>query len=142
MPKGKEIYEDLSKKYAERRAARTKRAESKNRDKDGKPIKPATINNFKVNKPTRARSVNFSPIPPKLRKISKTEGQPVVNASTDVKKLIHKPKPAVTSPLDNPTAGAIKEETTPPARKRRGRPPGSTKTRKKTTRKNTKNAKT
>ena len=96
-----------------------------------------------MNKPQRDRSLNFSPIPPKLRKISKTEGKPVVNASTDVKKFIHKPKPASQGPLDNPTAGAIKEETAPPARKRRGRPPGSTKkTRKKTTRKKTRNAKT
>lgn len=140
MPKGKGIYEDLSKKYAERRAARRKRAESKNRDKDGNPIKPPLINNFKVNKPLNARSLNFPQAPVKRRKISPTEGAPVVNASTDVKRLIHKPRPAMTGPLDNPAAGVIKEEASP--KKRRGRPPKSTKktTKKKTTRKKIKNA--
>lgn len=125
MPKGKKIYEDLSKKYTERREARKRRVEEKARDKDGKPIKPVTINNFKVNKPMMARSLNFSQAPVKLRSISKTEGRPVVNASFDVKRLIHKPKPIVRSPLDNPTAGVIKEESL--SKKQKGRPSNSTK---------------
>ena len=128
MPKGKDIYEDLSKKYAERKEARKKRAELKLKDKDGNPVKPATINNFEVNKPLNARSLNFIQGPVKRRKISPTEGKPVVNASTDVKKLIHKPKPVVKSPLDNPTAGHIKEETAPKTKKPRGRPKSSKKT--------------
>lgn len=122
MPKGKDIYEDLSKKYSEKREARRKRMEAKSKDSDGNPIKPAAISNFKVNKPTNARSLNFPQVQPPRRKISKTEGQPVVNASADVKKLIHKPRPVMTSPLDNPTAGAIKEEAAPKAKKKRGRP--------------------
>lgn len=113
MPKGKKIYEDLSKNYANRRDARRKRMEEKIKNNNGEPFKPAVINNFKVNKPTMARSLNFSQEPVKLRSISKTEGNPVVNASTDVKRLIHKPKPANVGPLDNPTAGAIKEEPAP-----------------------------
>ncbi len=133
MPKGKKIYEDLSKKYAERREARMKRLELKAKDKDGNPIKPPTISNFKVNRPLIARSLNFPQGEVKRRMISETEGKPVVNASADVKGLIHKPKPVMQSPLDNPTAGAIKEEAAP---KKRGRP-----SKKKTTRKKAKNAK-
>lgn len=122
MPKGKEIYEDLSKKYAERKEARKKRAESKAKDKSGKPRAVPTVSNFDVNKPTMARSLNFPQGEIKRRVISKTEGKPVVNASTDVKKLIHKPKPAYKGPLDNPTAGAIKEDVAPTTKKPRGRP--------------------
>ena len=107
MPKGKKIYEDLSKKYAERKEVRRKRSELKLKDNDGKP---SIINNFKTNKTTFARSLNFSQASPKLRKISKEEGKPAINASTDTKKLIHKPKPIIKSPLDNPTAGVIKQK--------------------------------
>jgi hypothetical protein len=110
MPKGKGIYEDLSKKYSTRREERRKRTEAKSKDKKGNPVKPAVINNFKVNKPQNARSLNFPQVEQKLRKIGKEEGKPVVNASSDVKKFIHKPKPVTLSPLDNPTAGAIKDQ--------------------------------
>ena len=134
MPKGKKIYEDLSKKYSERREARRKREADKLKAAKG-PTTPPSVNNFKVNNPQFAKSRNFPAVPEKRRNISKQEGQPVVNASADVKKFIHKPKTIIKSPLDNPTAGVIKEEA--PVKKTRGRPPKSKKTRKKT-----KNAKT
>jgi len=133
MPKGKDIYEDLSKKYFERRRAREALSKAADVDEDGKPIPPAKIDNFRVNKPKMARSLNFQPGEPKRRKISPTEGKPVVNASTDIKKLIHKPKAVAKTPLENPTAGVIKD--TEGAPKKRGRPKGSkNKTTKKATR--------
>jgi len=124
MPKGKDIYEDLSKKYFERRRAREELSRLADVDEDGKPIPPAKVDNFRVNKPKMARSLNFQPGVPKRRNISPKEGKPVVNASTDVKKLIHKPKPVAKTPLDNPTAGVIKDTGETP-KKKRGRPKGS-----------------
>jgi len=123
MPKGKDIYEDLVKGYFNKRKARQELSRQANVDKDGKPIPPPTIDNFRVNKPMMAKSLNAYPDAVKRRKISTQEGKPVVNASTNVKKLIHKPKLKLKNPLDNPTAGVIKDDG--PLKKKRGRPKGS-----------------
>lgn len=80
MPKGKDIYSSLSKKMKDKQE-RKKRA-----------IPPPTINNFAVNKPTYARSLNQHPKPEeKKRVVSPKEGRPVVNTKTDVERFIHKP---------------------------------------------------
>ena len=121
MPIGKKIYEVLSNKYSETKEEKRKRVEDKKRNKDGKvevPI-PATTNNYKTNLPRVARSLNFHPTNQTKRLVSETEGKPVVNASTDVSKLVHKPAPAAKSPLDMAGAGAIKPKE---EKKKRGRP--------------------
>lgn len=118
MPKGKDIYSVLSKKQ-------------KDKDKrKGKPTPPPVVNNFKVNKPTFARSLNQHPqADEKKRVVSPAEGKPTVNAKSDVKKLIH--KPGAEEGLD-PASGAIKSSDLGD-KKKRGR------TSKKTTSRRTKN---
>ena len=134
MPKGKKIYEDLSKKYAERRRNKENRVKDKTKNREG-PLGSTIVSNFEVNKPTIARSLNFPKVAARRRQISNTEGKPVVNASMDIEKLIHKSRSIAKSPLNSPTAGVIRGEEAP---RRRGRPSKSGNT----PRKKNKNAKT
>ena len=106
MSKGKEIFDGFLKKIA----ARKEMARKKSLDKGGKSKSPPSVNVFKTNKPTIARSLNIHPTPPVERNISVNEGRPTVNASSDVDGLIHKPKQINRHPLDNPTAGHIEEK--------------------------------
>ena len=59
MPKGKKIYEDLSKRYFTKNEQRKKRALEKAQNSEDNPNAPAKINNFYVNKPKFARSLNI-----------------------------------------------------------------------------------
>ena len=110
MPKGKDIYLDLSKKWIKRRRARA--------GKLHKGTVP-TVDGYQ-NVPIFAKSLNQHPDEKtKPRQVSPNEGKPAVNMSAKTEGLIHKPrKPKV---LD-PTSGAIKPEDLGKTPKKRGRP--------------------
>lgn len=124
MPQGKDIYNVLSKKMKDKQRRK------------GKPTIPPTINNYAVNKPTFAKSLNKHPKPDeKKRVVSPNEGKPAVNASSDVERLIHKPSP---KKILDPALAAIKSVDLG-EKKKRGRPK---KTGEKNERKTKKNVRT
>lgn len=128
MPKSKKaIHELFSPKIAAKRKRRKEVAEARAREAS-KPKSsleaPATIDNYKVNKPfvslNKVRRLQAK-APVVQRKISPTEGKPAVNGKVGdkVKRLIHKP---VSKKVHDPSAGAIKAIPKDKAKKSRGRP--------------------
>lgn len=90
-PKRKKlIYDMLSPKIAKRRMERKRAASDESVD-----FTPVTIDNYKVNKPRVARSLNMQPVIDEPRKLSKTEGMPAVNGQSGeriVRKAVTKVK--------------------------------------------------
>jgi hypothetical protein len=119
MPKGKDIYSVLSKKHAAKQK-RIKEAAELRKKKKTKAVAPPKVDNYQ-SKPTFAKSLNYHPrINEIQRKISPNEGRPVVNASQDVDRFIHKPKQ--NKGLDAGLAAITKEDLVVEAPKKRGRP--------------------
>ena len=105
MPRGRrETFDAFSPKIAEKRKRRRQVANST------PPTPPPTVDNYAVNKPRVARSLNIQPVQDKPLHVSPNEGMPAVNSKSG-KKLVEK---AVTKvqpkkPAINPADAAIKE---------------------------------
>ena len=114
MPKGKDIYGDLSKKMGD----------GKSRRKNSKKSEdvPASVNVYKTNKSSFAKSKNING-PVKRRVISDTEGTPTVNSSASVKNLIRKIN---NDKSQEQTAPSIDSSVPKKSKKTGGRKPKST----------------
>lgn len=75
VSKRKKTYDMMSPKIAEKRKARdeARRLET---------VAPATIDNYRVNNPKMARSLNVQPVIQKKRELAKTEGMPAINGKS------------------------------------------------------------
>lgn len=114
MPKKKkEIHNLFSSKIAQKKNRR------KNAANDGVRL-PESVDNFRNNIPLFGpHKIKRLESPPFQRKISHLEGVPTVNAKTgkEIKKLIHKPNPSVSTA--DPASGAIEQK--PSDKPKRGR---------------------
>lgn len=118
MRNKKAIHDLLSPKIANKRKA--KRAAAGNKDGDGNPVPPPSVNNFLNNKPLFGpHKIKKKPVEVKPRKIAKTEGKQTVNAKTNVDRFVHRPTPKI-SKID-PAAGAIDKVPDKKTKSSRGR---------------------
>ena len=111
MPIGKKIYQQMAKKSGERKA-RIQETVNKRMRTGGKPIEPATVEQFRKNivARTKSNSLHITELAGAGRRnISPNEGMPAINGKSGpdiVKKAVAKVRPK--QKVMDPTAGAIK----------------------------------
>jgi hypothetical protein len=102
--KKRRTYDAMSPKIAEKRRAKAAAAEQEART-------PATIDNYRVNNPKMARSLNIQPVQPQKRSLAKTEGMPAVNGKSGEEVVKKAVKPVGSKVLEvNPADAAIKSK--------------------------------
>jgi hypothetical protein len=95
--KKKATYDAFSPKIAQKRKIRKKIAKEQREN----PPEPPKVDNYRVNKPRTARSLNVQPVVAEQRKIASTEGMPAVNGKSGpeiVKKAVTKVRPKSPTP--------------------------------------------
>lgn len=103
----KKVYDMLSPRIAKNRAHRRKVGKEEAKG----PQTPPTVDNYRMNKPLVARSLNIQPVVQKRRVLAKTEGMPAVNGKSGdeiVKKAVTKVKPK--KPTPDISAAAISQK--------------------------------